>query len=104
MLKRVKDNFRQGIDRIKWFSTVFAERVQIEIAIIKLLYRSDEMDKRKSEILQSIGQRVYDLKGHPEKAFLKDRMVIEAVNELEKIDRDIEDVRQKVSEMSRVNV
>jgi hypothetical protein len=104
MFKRVKDNFRQGIDRIRWFSTLFAERVKIEIAIIKLLYQSDEMDKRKAEILRSIGQRVYDFKGNPEKSFLKDRVVIEAVTEIEKIERDVEDLRQKVSDMSRVNV
>ncbi len=104
MLKSVKDNFSRGIDRIRWFSTLFAERVKIEIAIIKLLYQSDEMDKRKGEILQSIGQRVYDLKGHPEKSFLKDRDVVDAISEIEKIERDIEDLRQKVSDMSRVNV
>ena len=103
MLKRVKDNFIHGVDRIKWFSSLFAERLKIEIAIIKLLYQSDEMDKRKSELLQSIGQRVYDLKGKPEKAFLKDKVVIEAVSEIEKIDHGIEDVRQKLSDMSRVN-
>ena len=104
MLQRVRDNFRQGIYRIKWFATLFAERLKIEIAIIKLLYQSDELDKRRGKLLQAIGKRVYDLKGHPEKMFLKDRTVLDAVSEIEKIEKDVEDLRQKVSEMGGVNV
>lgn len=104
MLKRIKDNFIKGIDRIKWFSTVFSERLKIEITIIKLLYRSDEMDKKRDELLKSIGLRVYELKSNTDKNILKDKAVSEAIVEIEKVEKNIEELNQKVSEINKVGV
>jgi len=104
MLKRIKDNFSKGIDRIKWFSTVLSERLKIEITIIKLLYRSDEMNKKRDELLKKIGQRVYELKVHTDKNILKDKVVSEAIVEIEKVEKDIEELNQKVSEIGKVGV
>jgi len=103
MIKRVLENFGRGIGRIRRFAAIFAERLKIEIAVIKLLYRSDEMTKRKEELLRDIGQRVYDMKSHPDKMFLSDRIVVETIAQIEKIERDVEDLKRKVSEMSGVN-
>lgn len=104
MLKRIKDNFIKGVDRIKWFSTVFSERLKIEITIIKLLYRSDEMDKKRDELLKAIGQRVYELKSHTDKNILRDKAVSEAIVEIEKVEKNIEELNQKVSEINKVCV
>lgn len=104
MLKRIKDNFTRGVERIKWFATVFSERLKIEITIVKLLYKSDEMDKRRDELLRDIGRRVYELKGHAERNPLKDRAVLDAVKEIEKIEKDVNELKQKVSEVSSVGV
>jgi hypothetical protein len=104
MLKRLKDNFTKGIERVKWFATVFSERLKIEITVIKLLYRSDEMDKRRDELLREIGSRVYELKGHPERNLLKDRVVLESIKEIEKIEKDVNELKQQVSEVSKVGV
>ena len=64
MLKNVYENFRKGIEKIKWFATLFSERMNIEIAIFKLLYQSDEMTKKRETLLKTIGERVVELKGH----------------------------------------
>lgn len=100
MIKRVSENFMRGLVRIKRFAVIFSERLKIELAVVKLLYRSDEMTRKKDELLQKIGQRVYEMKGHPEKMFLSDRLVAETIAEIDKIEKDVEDLKQKVSEMS----
>jgi hypothetical protein len=102
MLKRVYENFRRGIERLKWFSTLFSERVNIEIAIFKLLYQSDEMERKKEVFLRAIGERVVGLKGHAEKNVFTDSVVSEALEEIEKIEKHIYDLRQKAGEISRV--
>lgn len=104
MLKKAYENFRRGIEKIRWFSTLFTERVNIEIAVFKLLFQSDEMARRKDVLLRTIGERVAGLKGHHEKNVFADTVIAEALEEVEKIEKNIDDLRQKAGDISRVNV
>jgi len=101
-LKNVYENFKKGIEKIKWFATLFSERLNIEIAIIKLLYQSDEMSKKREALLKTIGERVVELKGHTEKNVFRDNDIAGAREEIEKIDKNINDLKYKASEISRV--
>jgi hypothetical protein len=100
MLKRLKTNFDRGIEKIKWFSTVFSERIKIELLVMKLLFQSDKMEKKRDELLRKIGQRVYELKGNSERHVLKDRFIAEALNEIEQINSELESTKKKASEIS----
>ena len=102
MLEKLRANLKDGLNKITWLSTVLSERIKIEIAVMKLLYQSDGMEKKKKELLEGIGRRVYEFKGNPEKNILRDRDVCDAVQEIEKIDRDLEELRQKASEIGSV--
>jgi ArsR family metal-binding transcriptional regulator len=102
MLKKIYENFKKGIAKIKWFATLFSERMNIEIAIFKLLYQSDEMAKKREAHLKTIGERVVAIKGHGEKSVYRDSVVVEALDEIEKIDKNIDDLRHKASDLGRV--
>lgn len=104
MLQRLRENFKKGLYRLRWLAAVLSERLKIEIAVVELLYQSDEMEKRKEELLKSIGRRVYELKGNPDKTILKDRMVLGALEEIDNIEKNIDELKLKVSEMSSVRV
>ncbi len=104
MLQRLRENFRKGLYKLKWFAAVLSERLKIEIAVIELLYKSDEMEKKKEELLKTIGLRVYESKGNPDKNIFKDRAVIGALEEIDKIEKDINELKLKVSEMTSVRV
>lgn len=102
MLKNVYGNLKNGIGKIKWFAALFSERMNIEIAIFKLLYQSDEMTKKREVLLKTIGERVVELKGHSEKNIFRDSDIAGALEEIEKIDQSINDLKDKASEISRV--
>ena len=102
MLKKVYENFRKGMEKIKWFATLFSERMNIELAIFKLLYQSDEMTRKRQELLVTIGERVVELKAHGDKIVFLDSVVAGALAELEKLDSNIAELRHKASEISRV--
>jgi hypothetical protein len=104
MLQRLKDNFQRGIERIKWLATVFSERLKIEITIIKLLYRSDEMGRRKEELLKTIGQYVYESRTNPDKNVFRDKAINEALEEIEKIEKNIGELKQKMHEIGSVGI
>jgi len=100
MLKRLKSNFDRGIENIKWFSTVFSERIKIELLVIKLLFQSDKMEKKRDELLKKIGQRVYELKGDSDRNVLQDRFIAEAMGEIDQINSEIDSTKKKASEIS----
>jgi hypothetical protein len=102
VIEKLRANFRGGLDKIKWLSAVLSERLKIEIAVIKLLSRADGMEKKKGQLLEAIGRRVYELKGNTDKNILGDREVRSAIDEIEKIEQDLEELRQRASEIGSV--
>lgn len=101
MIKKLQDGFSEGVNRLKWFSDFFSERVKIEMAVFRLFHQSEHMKRTRTELIQRIGERVLECRSHPEKNLLKDAVIAEALAELEAIDRKIDDVRLKASEISK---
>jgi hypothetical protein len=99
MWKRLKNNFDSGVEKIRWFSSLFSERLKIEYLVMKLLYQSEQLERKKDELMKTIGQRVYELKGYPDRYILKDSIVIEAISEIEKINSKIDLTKKKASEI-----
>ncbi|MEJ2684521.1 MAG: hypothetical protein P8Z71_09020 [Candidatus Sulfobium sp.] len=104
MLKRIMEDFRGGLSRIRWFAVVFSERFKIEIAIIKLMYRSDEMEKRRQELFRTIGERIYEVRGNTEKNVFRDKVIVDAMEDIEKMEKEIEELKERVSEIHGVGV
>ncbi len=104
MLKKAADNFRRGAERIRWFSTVFSTRLKLEITIIKLMYRSDEMRRQREELLRTIGERVYEMRETPERNVFKDRVTQESIGRIEALEKEIDELNRRVQDVSRVGV
>lgn len=102
MLKRLKDNFESGLEKIKWFSSLLSERLKIEISVMKLLHQSGQMEKKRDDLMKAVGRRVYELKEHSDRQILKDPLITEALSEIEKIDTEIESTKKKASEISKI--
>jgi len=102
MLKKIKDSFDSGVDKIKWFSSLLSDRVKVEVSVMKLLYQSDQMEKRKEDVLRTIGRRVHELKEYPDRQILKDTVIADALAEIEQITSEIEQTRKKASEISKI--
>ncbi len=102
MWKRIKNNFDSGIERIKWFSSILSERMKIEFSVIKLLSDRDKKEKDRAEKMRLIGERVFELREQQDKNILKDKVIASSIGEMEKLDSEIEDIKKKVSEISKV--
>jgi len=100
MWRKLKENFERGIEKIKWFSLLLSDRLKIELSVMKLLYQSEQMKKKRDELMRTIGQRVFELKGRSDRYILKDSVITDALAELEKINNEIEATKKKASEIS----
>jgi seryl-tRNA synthetase len=102
MLKRIKDSFDTGLEKIKWTSSLVSERVKIELSVMKLLYETDQLERRKEELMKTIGRRVIELKEYPDRQLLKDSIVADALTEIDKITAEIDLTRKKASDISKI--
>ena len=100
MIKRLRNNFEDGIEKIKWFASLLSDRLKIELSVMKLLHESEQMEKKRDELMKKIGQRVLEMREHADKQVLKDSVIMDTINEIEKINQEIEQTRKKASEIS----
>jgi seryl-tRNA synthetase len=101
-MKKIFEDFRKGIEKVRWFAKLFAERLKIEIAVFRLLYDADRMNKTREKLLKKIGERVMELKEHHDKNIFRDTTIAEALGEIEKLEKNMEETRAKVSDIGRV--
>ncbi len=99
---RIKNSLSSGIKRLKFLSSVISERLKIELSVIRLLDEQNDKQKEMSEKMRIIGQRVLELKDSSEKNIFKDKIVIETIAGIEKLNAEIEDIKKKVSSVSNI--
>lgn len=100
MYKRIKENFDSGIERLKWFANILSDRMKIELSVFKLLYQVEQKEKNREDLMKTIGERMLELKDHSEKSILKDRVIADAMGEIDTINREIEEIKKQASEIS----
>ncbi len=101
MFNSLKKDFEVGIERIKWFASLLSERIRVEITVFKLLYKSEELKKRREELLKKIGEEAYETRGKGKNLYAN-REVAEAIRELEALDPEIKETIEKVSDISKI--
>src|SRR5208283_3082196 len=101
MLSRVKKDFESGIKKVKWFATLLSERVRIEITIFKLLYKSEELKKKRDELMRKIGEEVYEMRNERKNVY-SNKEVLAAIISLEALDPEIRETLEKASEFSKL--
>ncbi len=101
-MRKIFEDFKKGMEKVRWFARLFAERLKIEISIFRLLYDSNRMRKTREELLKKIGERVMELRGHHDKNILKDTVIADALSEIAKLEESMEATRAKASDIGRV--
>ncbi len=101
MLRRVKKDFDSGIKKVKWFATLLSERVRIEIAIFKLLYKSEELKEKRDALLRQIGEEVYEMRDKGKNVY-SNKEVLAAIKSLESIEPEIAETLEKAADFSKL--
>lgn len=102
MWQRLKNNFDNGIKKLKWFSSALSDRLKIEISVMKLLHQSEQLAEKKDELMKIIGRRVFELRQQSERSIINDRIISEALFEIERINSEMEATKKKASEISKI--
>jgi hypothetical protein len=101
MLAWLKRSFDAGIEKIRLLASITSERLKVEVAVIKLLLKTNDLEKTRGELAKSIGERVFELRGRPEANILSDARIKRSVAEMEKVVTEINDIKSKASEIGK---
>lgn len=101
MYARIKHDLEIGLEKFRWFATLFSERVRIEISVFRLLYQSEEMKRRRNELLRQIGEEVYALRGK-DKNIYANKDIAAALREIEQLEPEIQSTIDQASEISKI--
>lgn len=98
----IKNWFKNGIERLKWFVALISERLHIELAVIKLLNSIEELKKKRTNLMIKIGERVIQLKEIPSHDVFTDQEIKSILKEVEDIEREIRILQEKAHELSKL--
>jgi len=99
MINKLNKELSTGLEKIKWFVSMVVERIKIEMAIIKILGKSEKYEKQRKETLVTIGERVVELSGRKNPEILEDSDIREALTRLEKLDKEINLLKKEAEDV-----
>lgn len=102
MIEKLKDSFDAGMGKVRGLASIFSERLKVEAAVIKLIRESGDLEKKRASLMQSIGERVFELRGRGDVNVYEDTRVRQNLDEVEKLDAEINEIKKKASEISKV--
>ncbi|MBI5025632.1 MAG: hypothetical protein HZC12_02665 [Nitrospirae bacterium] len=104
MWEKIRKNFKEGLDSLKWFAAFLAERTKAETSMARLLYESNKLEKKMDELYRDVGKRVFDLREKGEKVELKDPIILQSLDEIIRLRQEIEDCKSKSRELGKPNI
>jgi len=100
MISKLSREISSAFEKLKWFVSLVVERIKIEMAIIKIIGKSEKYEKEKREILNRIGERVVDLSQRKNPSVLDDIDIKDALSQLEKLDKEINLLKKEAEDIS----
>ncbi|UCG78984.1 MAG: hypothetical protein JSV21_03910 [Nitrospirota bacterium] len=104
MLRTLNSAFSSGISKIKWFFSILSERIKVEIAVMKILGQSEKFEKKRKDLLVSMGERLVELKDMNKTNIFEDQDIKDAFKELDTLDDEISELRKTAEEISSLEV
>lgn len=101
MYSRIKKDLDEGLNKVKWFARLLAERVRIELTVFRLLHQAEELKKKRNVLITKIGEEVYHI-SKTEKGIHPSAEILDAIKEIDALEPLIKEAVDKVSEISRM--
>lgn len=62
MVGRIKESFKAGVAKLRWFAALAGERLKVEIAFFKLMSEAEKLKSKRDAIAKAVGERVFEQK------------------------------------------
>jgi len=102
MLYRIKKSLEEGWGKLRWFASILSERIKVEMAVIKLLRESADLEKSRDTLVMDIGERVFELRASKDISIYSDSKVTASLKELEEVDRKLVELKSRATEIGEV--
>jgi len=102
MIYKIKKSLEDGWGKLRWFSSILSERIKVEIAVIKLLRESADLEKTRERIVSDIGERVFELRASKDISIYVDPRVAASLKELEEVEGKLTELKSQATEIGGV--
>jgi hypothetical protein len=102
MLYKIKKSLDDGWGKLRWFSSILSERIKVEIAVIKLLRESADLEKDRDRLVMEIGERVFELRASKDISIYVDPKVASRLKELEEVEGKLVELKSRATEIGEV--
>ncbi|GAB4390271.1 MAG: hypothetical protein Kow0025_21160 [Thermodesulfovibrionales bacterium] len=101
MLDRLRKSFDSGVEKVRLLAAIISERVKVEVAVTKLLWKTSDLEKKRDEIARAVGERVFDLRSRPELNLLADQKIKGSIAEMEKVVAEMNEIKSRASQIGK---
>ena len=103
LLDKIRKNLNDGIKQVKWFASFLSERTKVETSLAKLLFESSKLENRLDSLYSEMGRRVAELEEKGEKAVLKDFIILQTMDEIKKLKKEIDEYKNKAQTIEKTS-
>lgn len=103
MIEKIRKSLNAGIVNLKWLANFLAERTRVETSIFKLRYQSSRLEHRIDELYKDVGRRVLEIREKEEKDVFKDFIILQTIDEIKALRKDIDDCSGKEEEFKNIS-
>ena len=96
MIEKLRRNFESGIEKLKWFSGLLNERLEVEIAYFKFAARAEKLRREKDEFARMIGERVFEAR-HQLSIIARDENLKGLLKDMEVVDEELNGLTELAS-------
>lgn len=100
MIGKVYQEVSVGVEKLRWYLSLVIERMKMELAVVKILGKTEKYERDKRDLLVSIGKRVHELSERKRANVFEDREIKDTIMKLERLNKEIDSLRRKVEEIS----
>ena len=100
MIEKLRRNFDNGIEKLKWFSGLLNERLKVEIAFFKYAGQAEKLRKEKDEYARAIGEKVFEERQQLS-LLAMDAGLKSLLNEMELVDEELSRIVDQASRIGK---
>ncbi|MEN2994089.1 MAG: hypothetical protein ABDH19_01915 [Thermodesulfovibrio sp.] len=98
MFEIIKRDFLEGVKNFKFWASVISERIKIEINVLQLIKKINQLNLRRDELLKSIGKEVLNLWDR-DLEIKENEKIISLIRQIRELESQLESEKKKLKEL-----
>lgn len=102
MIEKLRRNFNNGVEKLKWFAQLVDERLKVEMAFFKFAGKVEKLKKEKEELARAVGEKIFEERRQISLSLIaRDEKLRGLLKEMELINEEISNLAEQASKIGK---